>query len=152
MTDKTKTAEAALDARAADLDRRERDLRRAGHVAFAEALVAEGRLLPAQKDKVVGLLDFVAASEQPFEFADGGKTVAAAPADLFRDILKAQPKIVSFGAHDLGEEGGAAPVDFAAPEGMQVDPASLDLHRRAIAHQSQNAGMSYAAAVAAVNR
>lgn len=145
------TAE-ALDARAAELDKRERALGHADNLAFAEGLVAEGRLLPALKDKAVGLLDFLRPQTEPFEFSEGDKAATSAPADLLRAILKAQPKVVEFGAYEIGEGRDAARVEFAAPEGMQVDPGSLDLHRRAVAYQASHAGASYSDAIAAVNR
>lgn len=154
MTDKTKAATTAdLDARAADLDRRERELLHRDHVSFAEGLVAQGRLIPASKERVVALLDAVApasANLGTVSFAaPDGKTATASAADLVRQVLADQPKVVTFGSVVPPEERGVA-VDFAAPEGMAVDQASAELHARAVAYQRDHVDVDYMAAVRAV--
>lgn len=140
--------------RQSDLDKRERDLNHADHVAFAEGLIGEGRLIPVLKDKVVAVLDGLApigGVRTEVSFAEGGESKTVAVADLIKDVLKAQPKVVSFGQVDLGAPPDGS-VDFAMPQGMTADPASAELHARALAYQAQHPGSDYMAAVAAVNR
>lgn len=147
-------AAAALAERERRLDVRERAACHAENLAFAESLAGEGRLLPALKDKVVGLLDrlsSVAGNPLEVSFAEGGITRTADALDLVKDILSAQPSIVSFGATDLGAEP-AQIADFAMPSGATADPISAALHARAIAYQSAHPGVDYMTAIAAANR
>jgi hypothetical protein len=153
MDPKTSADATALEARAANLDKRERDLAHADNLAFAERLVTEGRLLPVLKDKTVGLLDAlspIGAARLEVAFAEGGETKNEGGADLLKSILAAQPAI-RFGAVDLGEEPGGI-AEFALPQGMAADPASAITHNKALAHQAAHPGTDYMAAVAAVTR
>ena len=142
MSDDTRFAEreAALEKRARDLDHRD-------HEAFAEGLVADGRLLPVLKDKVIALLDGLPANGA-IAFAEGGKEETSSPRDLVRDILEAQPKVATYGEQDMGDEAPA--VEFAAPDGREVDGEGLELHGRALAFQRQHPGTAYLDAVRAV--
>ena len=138
-----------LQAREADLARRERALAHTENVQFAEGLIDAGRLLPVQKDGVVALLDQLATDgRDEIAFSDGGAEKKTRPAQLFRDILSASPVVVPAGKTDLGD-ADATPA-FAAPDGMAVDSAGLALHGKAVAFQKQHPGTEYLAAVAAV--
>ncbi len=146
-------ADVALAARAQALDDRERAANHADNASFAERLVTEGRLLPALKDKVIGLLDSlspVAGSQLEVSFAEGAETRKSGALDLVKDVLAKQPAVVSFGAVDLGPD--VPSVDFAMPGGMSADPGSAELHARAVAYQAAHPGTDYMAAVAAVKR
>lgn len=127
---------------------REAALAHADNVAFAEGLVAEGRLLPASKAKVVSLLDAL-PGEASVAFAEGAEKVS--PGAALRGILEAQPKIVSYGVLDLpdGDEGGRTAA-FAA-DGKPVDPAGLKTHTKALDYQRQHPGTAYLDAVRAVS-
>lgn len=141
--------EAEVANREARLAAREAELAHQDHLAFAEGLVQDGRLLPASRDKVVAILD--ALPVQPaVAFAEGGEKISAGAA--IRDVLKAQPKIVSFGEEDLGEDPGtrSGAASFAS-DGQPVDAAALVIHNKALAYQRQNPGTAYLAAVAAVS-
>jgi hypothetical protein len=141
----TQQPDPAFAAREAELSEREKKIaaREAAaahdeHVAFAERLVQEGRLLPASKDKVVAV-----------SFAEGAAKLT--PVAALREVLEAQPKVVSFGEMDLGDGPGTErAVEFAA-DGKAVDPAGLALHNRALAFQRQHPGTAYLDAVAAVS-
>lgn len=139
--------EADIAAREARLKESEAKIAHAANVSFAEGLVADGKLLPASKDKLVAVLNTV-SSETTASFSAGEATVSVAQA--LRDILTAQPKIVSFGAMDIpGNNGDEEAVSFAA-DGKPVDPASLERHNKALAFQRQHPGTSYMDAVRAV--
>ena len=147
--------EAAFAARETELTQRERAIHHADHVAFADRLIGEGRFLPALKDKLVGLLDGlapVAGARFEVSFAEGGATKTADANATLREMLSALPKVVFFGAVDPGAAPGAGVAEFAMPSGMSADPASADLHARALAWQAAHPGVDYMAAVAAVNR
>ncbi|MBB4954388.1 hypothetical protein H4S14_004153 [Agrobacterium vitis] len=139
--------EADLTAREARLKARERETAEAEHAAFAEGLVAEGRLLPASKDKVVSILNALPV-ETSVSFAAGEAAVPVANA--LRDLLAAQPKAVSFGALDLPEAGADDASASFATDGKPVDPAAMERHTKALAYQNQHPGTDYLAAVRAV--
>lgn len=150
---KTDTAFAAREADLAERERliaeREAAAAHATHVAFAEALVQEGRLLPVLKPKVVAILDALPVAPS-VAFAEGEAKVPASEA--LREVLKAQPRIVSFGEADLGDDPGAGATGAAfAADGRAVDPVGLALHIKAEAYQRQNPGTSYLDAVTAVS-
>lgn len=128
--------------------KRATDARHTEHAAFAEGLVAAGKLLPAHKDVAVATLDFMAGQETVVEFGEGD---AKKPLiDAHKAFLLAQPKQVEF-AEVSGAEGGAGgTVDFAAPAGYGVDADRLALHSKALAYQAANK-TTYEAALAAVS-
>ncbi|ARE40903.1 Phage protein [Rhodovulum sp. P5] len=144
--DATRTAD--LDAREAELAAREAAAAHAEHAAFAEGLVTEGRLLPASKDQVTALLDAL-PGEATVAFAEGGEKIA--PGAALRQLLAAQPKIVAFGEHDLGDDPEAGAAAAFAADGKPVDRAALDLHARAMAWQKEHPGTDYISAVKAVS-
>ncbi len=75
--------------------KRKSDVLHAGHVAFAEELVKEGKLLPIHKDSTVATLDFMAGQESVVEFGEGD---ARKPLiEAHKAFLTAQPKQVEFG-------------------------------------------------------
>ena len=148
-----KASEQRSTEREAALNARERAANHADNVAFAETLIADRRLLPVLKDKVVGLLNSLAplaGAQLEVSFAEGSETKTAAALDLVRDVLKAQPAVVSFGSVDLGKDTPS--IDFAMADGMVADPTSAELHARAVAHQASHPGTDYMTAIAAVNR
>ncbi|WP_275789707.1 hypothetical protein [Pararhizobium gei] len=139
--------EASVNAREEALKVRERDITHADNVAFAEALVTDSKLIPASKDQLVTILDALPA-ETSVSFAAGQPAVPVAKA--IRDLLTAQPKVVSFGRTDLPASGREATASFAS-DGKEVDAEQLELHQKALAYQRQNPGMAYIAAVNAVS-
>jgi len=149
-----KTREEELARKEAAVAKAERETRHAAHVAFAEKLADDGRLLPTFVNKVAGALDALAeagANLAEASFAEGSETKTASALDIVKEVLSGAPKIVEFGEHKivpLDASGGAA--SFAAPEGMQVDAEGAALHAKALAYQQQNKGVDYLAAVKAV--
>ncbi len=151
----TKQPDPAFAAREADviareqrLAERESKISHADHVAFAEELIQEGRLIPASKDKVVAILDALPA-QASVAFAEGGEKITAAAA--LRDVLKAQPQVVNFGEADLEDEPGAAKAVAFAADGRAVDPAGLAIHNKALSYQRAHPGTEYLDAVRAVS-
>lgn len=142
-----------LAAREAALQRREEALTRAESVAFADEMVTAGKLIPAQREPLVALLTRLGGQTEEVAFsAADGAAAKAAPGDLLRQILRAQPRVVPLGQTDLGDPPADVPdVAFAAPDGASIDPEGLKLHARAIAWQAQHPGTAYLAAVAAVS-
>lgn len=117
--------EIALKAREADEAKRAKDARHAEHVAFAEGLIADVKLAPAGKDKVVGLLDLLDAG-QSVAFGEGDANTMT-PLAAFKSLFDgAQPVIA------LGE---AAPRDKKPGD----EPKPDDIARRARAYADAQA-------------
>ena len=122
----------------------------AANLSFAEGLVKSGQLLPAQKDLLVSTLDFMAGQEQVVEFGEGDAKkllLEAVKSDLFGKL----PKQIEFGeiAGDAGVSCDA--VNFAAPDGLPVDPSSARLHQQVEAYALKH-NVDYATALAAVGK
>ena len=141
--------EADLLAREQRIAAREVETAHADNVAFAERLVQDGKLLPALKDQLVAIFDAL-PGHAAVSFAEGAEKLT--PGAALRQVLEAQPKVVSFGAIHLpdGPEGHDGPVAFAA-DGKAVDPVQLERHNKALAYQRQHPGTEYLDAVRAVS-
>lgn len=111
---------------------------------FAEKLISEGRMLPVHKDRIVSILD--AASISPtVSFAEGEQPVPTLEA--LRSVLSEQPKVVSFGALDLGPDPEfGAPPSLVVPAGYTVDPGQNELYQRA-RDIERNKGVSFSEAI-----
>ncbi len=66
--------------------------RKAGHLAFCEKLIGEGRLLPKLKDETVDTLELKYQASQG-TFAEG----EVKPIDRYKKVLSESPKIIEFG-------------------------------------------------------
>jgi len=122
MSDADKARLAALEAENAALRakevafaeaeiKRKADARHTEHVAFAEGLIQQGKLLPTHKDVTVATLDFMAGQEAVVEFGEGD---AKQPLlDAHKAYLSAQPKQVEFGEITGSDKGDALDVGDA---------------------------------------
>ena len=118
----------------------------AAHLAFCEGLAG---VMPAWRAVAVATLDHFSEQPEPVAFGEGE---ARQPlAEQFKAMLQSLPDAVAFGETATGTRAalGVSGAEFAAPHGYSVDPASLGLHNRAVAHQGSHGG-SYMAAIAAV--
>lgn len=104
---------AELAARAAELDTREKAIkanetaaRNKELVEFADSLVAAGQLLPANKDKVVGLLQTMPEATV-ISFGEGDAKVDTPAIQVLKDFLKSQPKIVNFSEVARADKDGS---------------------------------------------
>jgi len=114
---------AAVAAREAAVAAQERAARAAEDAAFCERLVAEGRLLPAQRPATLALLGNLPA-DGPVEFGESLGTVP--PRDAFRAFLAGGGQVVEFGE--------VAPGNRAAP--FQADPRdAANIRNRALEYQ-----------------
>ncbi|HHR5103159.1 TPA: peptidase, partial [Escherichia coli] len=137
-----------LKQQAADRDARDAQVRQEqlhkDNVAFAEKLVAEGRLAPRASSVVVALLDAVAGGDKPVVFAEGESRTPLATA--FRSLLSDGEPVMNFAEQATKERvGDTVKVDVA--EFAEADPERLALHQKAVA-LSKKEGISYEAAVA----
>jgi hypothetical protein len=118
--------------------------------AFAEKLIAEGRLLPANKDSTVALLDSTAAIEAPVEFGEGDAKKSLHPHALLKAQLEANQKVVEFGEMGKGDVEHST-VNFSAPSGFAVDVESLEHHNKILAYAEKH-GVEYEVALTKVSK
>ncbi len=136
-----------MKSREAKLKAREDKIAHGDNVAFAEALVGAGKLLPASKNKVVAVLDALPV-EETVSFAAGDDKIT--PAAAIRAILSDQPKVVDFSRTDVSEVVDGKTADFAS-DGKPVAQDQMDLHAKATDFQNKNPGTAWLTAVAAVS-
>lgn len=136
--------EAEFAAREAEWKKREREIVSKDNADFAERMISEGRLLPVHKDRIVSILDG-AAESAAVSFAEGEQPVPMLHA--LRDVLKEMPKVVSFGALDLGPDPDHdVRPSLTVPNGYTVDPVQGELYNRARQIEREK-GVSFAEAV-----
>lgn len=107
--------EAELNARAAEFAERERQAKRAGHAAFLDQLIAEGRVLPVERER---LLSFMEALDEAgtVSFAEGTEPAG----EVFRSFAAAVAPRVPMGELATGET-----VDFADEKSITVAADAL---------------------------
>ena len=156
--------EAAVAEREAKAAKRDADFARdriaalhADHVSFVESLIkGDGKgsnFKPANKAKAIALLDALAA-EGVASFGEGDS--AQPLCQVFKDMLTAQPTLISFGEFDKDTGRGIEALDelasFAVPSDHQVDKGSLAIHGRAVALQREKPDLAYMDAVSLAER
>ncbi|MCL2297957.1 MAG: hypothetical protein FWC38_00565 [Proteobacteria bacterium] len=117
-----------------------REARRAEFAALTEKLKAEGKLPAAE---AAGAIEFALAlpNDSEVEFVAFGCQAATKVNSVqwFKGFLeRLQPSIPLGEAAKQPVPGAAAPVAFAAPNGVSVDRELLDIHNKAEAYASQN--------------
>lgn len=146
----TRTAE--IEQREQALKSREAEAQREDAVSFAESIVREGKVLPHQKPGMVELLlAFPKGTVLNFAEANGQAATDHDAQALLRNFLTDLPKRVDF-SEKSGDHSNATysvSVDFAAPEGAQVDAGRMELHAKAMAYQRQHPGVDYMTAIKA---
>lgn len=154
ITLNTQTAEAALATRESDLAARERVLRdrevaaiRSDVASFADGLVASGKLLPAERDRVVEVL-VALPGDLCVSFAEAGAQVDKPAGVVLREFLTQLPPRVDF-TEKSADDTTRGVASFAAPAGMQVDALALEHLGRAQAYQAQHPNTTLVAALAA---
>ena len=145
----------ALSEREAALAKREADLHRRELGEKVDALIDDGRVLPRDRDAVIAFAERLEhrTDDEPevVAFGEGDARTAQSLADHFWGYLEHQPKQVEFGERAAEETATATGVEFAAPEGYQVDAAQVTLHRQAKAYAAQH-NVDFAVAVATISR
>lgn len=136
LNERAQKLEADLAAAHATLQAQAQAANTARHTAFAESLIAEARIAPADKALLVATLDHMepatlpGATAQLVQFGEG--TSAKPMAEALRDFLKSLPKRVEFSEQAsreraaAGAQGEASAVQYA--EG--TPPESIDLDKR----------------------
>lgn len=140
--------EAEIAAREAKVAEQARAAKTAEIASFAEGLVSEGKLLPAEKEGVVSLLQGM-AEEQVVSFAEGAGTVEKSGPEFLREFLTALPERVDFAERSAPVDEQAVTASFAAPRGYTVDGSQVELHNKITAYAEKHS-VTYAQAAQAV--
>lgn len=139
--------QAALTARAAELDAREASIkqreeaqaslvksaRSAAIAQFAETMVSDGRWLPAEKSRWVAFMESLPEASKVVEFAEGDPTKQKTerPAlEVFQEQMRKAPKVVAFG-EVAGNERTAAEVDMTDPHAISQAAVAFQEAQRA---------------------
>lgn len=153
--------QAALTARETSIKAREEALAaaeakaaRTGVIDFCAGLVKAGKLLPAEQPAVVELLVQIEGGQpKPLNFAaPDGTQASKPPGTVLRDLLGALPERTPMGeiAGVTADVTAAAPLNFSAPQGVQVQADRMQLHNKALEYQRTHPNTSYVDAVRAV--
>lgn len=113
--------------------------RRQADVQFAEAQITAGKLLPKDKDALLGTLAALDAAK-PVEFSEGGVKKTVAPADFVKNLVAGGKPQVQFGEHAPGGAGGTR---------LTKDSSDADIDKAAKAYAADKK-VSYAEAIQAV--
>lgn len=105
------------------IEKRELEQRQAEIALFMESLVSSGRITPAQKNKVLGLLLIVSGVEK-YQFSEGGEQ---SPLTVFREFLAQLPEQVVMQELATGPGNEIEDYEYSSP----VDPERLALHKKA---------------------
>jgi hypothetical protein len=132
-------AEAALAARDAEFSEREarfaaaeRDQRRAQTATSIDALISEGRVLPAQREGLVAFMDALPA-ETVVEFGEGETATKQAGREYVLGFLRSLPKAVEFGeraARDPSADAASGSADEIARRAVDFQEAEAKAGRR----------------------
>lgn len=135
--------EGTLAAREAAVAAAEAKAERATIEARVDAIVAAGKMLPAQKKAAIDFAVSLGAGEAVIDFGEGEKAEKLTQREAYLRQLEAAPKLVEF-----GELAGA---DGQKPEGKQDAQAVAD-KARALVKKAQDEGrtLSFTEAVASV--
>jgi len=120
-------------------------LRRQVREGEVEKLISEGRVLPAFKEEVIAFAASLDDAET-VSFAEGKATTRK---DWFLSYLARQPKVVSFGAMDLGSgsfDTQPRPGAHKVPDGYQADRRN-DAVLHAAREMSRTKGVNFTDAV-----
>ncbi|MGQ0621696.1 MAG: peptidase [Panacagrimonas sp.] len=102
--------DAAFAERETRIASREAAAARQDAVEFADELVEQGRVPPAQKNRVVELLHAVRGVATELEFAEGDVTVKAKPDAALKDFLKSLPVQIEYA--EVSGKNKPAPADI----------------------------------------
>jgi hypothetical protein len=115
-----------------------RKRRRAAAAAFAEDLVNQGKLLPAEKEPLVAFMERVDDS-QSIEFGEEGNKATKAPGEWLQEFLaQALPERVDYGERTPGGDGAPKNPGYSPPQGYDVDPDKAAVHQQALQYAEDN--------------
>lgn len=146
-----KAKDAEFAEREARIAKAEAKARKADITEFVEALVADGKVLPRDKD---GLAEFMAgvSSEAVVEFGEGDEAVKEPAGKWLRGFLKNLPEAVDYA--ERGHRATDEPVrttDTSMAPGYTADPAKLRKRNQALAYAEKHK-VSFVQAVEAIER
>ncbi|RCK53196.1 peptidase [Thalassospira xiamenensis] len=148
-----KVTEEELKQREAEIAKREAEFAetqaRSSAIEFADGLIRDGKLVPAQKDQVVALVTHLAVNaDGAINFAEG--TAPVSPVDALKSVLSAASKAVDFSEHSAADTNDGGSIDFADPTALataatafrneQAAKGITISHSQAVRHIKKEAG------------
>lgn len=119
-----KEAQANFSEREKKAEQEMRQKRIAEYSEYAEGLAAAGKIVPAQKPRVVALMTALDSAGN-LSFSEDGKDQESSPIDAIKGLLDAKPSPVHFGELVGGDADDGSPID------------SLELSQKAVAYQEE---------------
>lgn len=107
----------------------QRNSQHAANVQFAEAQVQAGHVVPAERDRLVAVLDGL-GQIKPVQFAEGGKTEELDLGAYVRGLVERAKPLVAFGEHAPGGAGAQA-----GAKGQRMTDEQATAHARSYATQ-----------------
>lgn len=132
----------------AEAARRDSAARHAAHQSFAEQLVKQGKLLPAQMPFTVAFMDRIAIDGEALEFGEADQKSSQTLLQGFQGFLQTLPKQIEFSEVARSEIADTS-AHFTAPN-FAVDPEGAELHAKALAYQAAHPETTFIDAVFAV--
>lgn len=129
----------------------ERTVRRAQYSAELEPHIAATRVLAAERDELVDLMDRLAACD-PVTLAEGATKGALDAFRAFIGRLAPRVDLRTLSADDRQRQTGVVVPPIKLPNGMRVSESGLQLHERASAYAAEHPGTDYLTAVRAVEK
>ncbi|WP_427833166.1 peptidase [Actinobacillus pleuropneumoniae] len=117
-----KEREEKIKAAEAEKAKAEKALKQKEATDFAEQMVKDGKVFPAQKAALIEVL--VANAAQPISFSDGSQTVSKSALDVIKEIITQKP--LDFAEKSAPEVGASKAVDFA--DGESIAQAAAQYH------------------------
>ncbi len=120
--------------------------------SFVEKAINDGRVLPIFKEGIVSFMEAIGQSGE-IAFAEGNGKRSINAVDWFKEYVEKQPKVVTFGAINIGE----APLienqlgEMQLPAGYSVDREAAENFSKIKAHAKAK-NISFAEAVKDVSR
>jgi len=103
-SEQVKTKDAEIERLNKELETERKQKRTDEFNQFADQLVTDGKLLPANKAQVVELMEVLSTTAE-YEFSEGGKT---APVQVFKTLMNAEKTAVEFSEIAKDGQSGAA--------------------------------------------
>lgn len=120
-------------------------------ISFCENMKSKGKFLPAWEN--MGIVAFMQGLDE-FNMIQFSEEKLQTPLAWFKNFLRSIPEIIPMGEADLRDNSSVMSLD-SIPEGttkLPVSPESIELHKRVVAFQEGNKGVSYCDALKTICR
>lgn len=121
------------------IEKLEKENRQMKFNQYYDGLLQSGKVVPAQKDLVLTLLE-ATHNNSELEFAENNQKTKSGIQDTFKKLIESFPSQIEFGDSGRGSKTIDQDKSMKTPEGFQVDDERLDLHNKVIAYMEEQKG------------